>query len=109
MKQDYENIPTVVFSHPPVGTCGITEIEARKKYGDENVKIYKSSFTPLYHALTTRKQLTRMKLVCAGPNEKVVGLHMIGRGCDEMLQVQFAKKVFVQEAQTKNKVPVFTL
>ena len=50
-----------------------------------------------------------MKLVCAGPNEKVVGLHMIGRGCDEMLQVQFAKKVFVQEAQTKNKVPVFTL
>ena len=96
MKQDYENIPTVVFSHPPVGTCGITEGEARKKYGNENVKIYQSSFTPLYHALTTRKQLTRMKLVCAGPNEKVVGLHMIGRGCDEMLQVQCVKKIFLQ-------------
>ena len=93
MKQDYENIPTVVFSHPPVGTCGITEAEARKKYGDENIKIYQSSFTPLYHALTTRKQLTRMKLVCAGPNEKVVGLHMIGRGCDEMLQVRVSLTV----------------
>ena len=87
LKQDYENIPTVVFSHPPVGTCGITEPEARKEYGDENVKVYQSTFTPLYHALTTRKQLTRMKLICAGPQEKVVGLHMIGRGCDEMLQV----------------------
>ena len=54
LKQDYENIPTVVFSHPPVGTCGITEEEAKKQFGDENVKIYKSSFTPLYHAMTTR-------------------------------------------------------
>ena len=88
LKQDYENIPTVVFSHPPVGTCGITEPEAREENGDENVKVYQSTFTPLYHALTTRKQLTRMKLICAGPQEKVVGLHMIGRGCDEMLQVR---------------------
>ena len=48
--------------------------------------IYSASFTPLYHALTTRKQPTSMKLVCAGSEEKVVGLHMIGRGCDEMLQ-----------------------
>ena len=77
-----------MFSHPPVGTCGITEPEARKEYGGENVKVYQSTFTPLYHALTTRKQLTRMKLICAGPQEKVVGLHMIGRGCDEMLQVR---------------------
>ena len=61
---------------------------AKSKYGEENVKIYKSTFTPLYHAMTQRKQLTKMKLVCAGPQEKVVGLHMIGRGCDEMLQVQ---------------------
>ena len=54
LKQDYQNIPTVVFSHPPVGTCGITEEEAKKQFGEENVKIYKSSFTPLYHAMTTR-------------------------------------------------------
>jgi glutathione reductase (NADPH) len=50
-------------------------------------KIYSAKFTPLYHALTTRKQPTAMKLVCAGPEEKVVGLHMMGKGCDEMLQV----------------------
>ena len=87
LKLDYENIPSVVFSHPPIGTCGITEQEARAKFGDDKIKIYKSTFTPLYHALTQRKQLTKMKLVCAGPEEKVVGLHMIGRGCDEMLQV----------------------
>ena len=86
LKLDYENIPTVVFSHPPIGTCGITEAEARAKFGDDQIKVYTSTFTPLYHALTQRKQLTRMKLVCAGPDEKVVGLHMIGRGCDEMLQ-----------------------
>ena len=66
-----------------------TEQEARAKYGDDQIKIYQSSFTPMYHAMTQRKQLTKMKLVCAGPEEKVVGLHMIGRGCDEMLQVSF--------------------
>ena len=78
----------IFFKNRETGTCGITEAEARKKYGDAQIKIYQSNFTPLYHALTTRKQMTRMKLVCAGPDEKVVGLHMIGRGCDEMLQVK---------------------
>ena len=99
LKLDYENIPTVVFSHPPIGTCGITEKEAREKYGDDQIKIYKSSFTPLYHAMTQRKQLTKMKLVCTGPEEKVVGLHMIGRGCDEMLQVRIL--VFVPNNMQK--------
>jgi glutathione reductase (NADPH) len=87
LKLDYENIPTVVFSHPPIGTIGMTESEARAKLGDAEIKVYTSRFTPLYHALTERKQMTAMKLICAGQNEKVVGLHMIGRGCDEMLQV----------------------
>lgn len=66
----------------------MTEEEARTKFGSDNIKIYKSKFTPLYHALTTRKQPTLMKLVCSGEEEKVVGLHMIGRGVDEMLQVR---------------------
>jgi glutathione reductase (NADPH) len=93
LKLDYVNIPTVVFSHPPIGTCGITEKEARNKFGDDQIKIYKSVFIPMYHALTTRKQKTQMKLICAGKDEKVVGLHMIGRGCDEMLQVFCKKKI----------------
>jgi len=84
-KLDYVNIPTVVFSHPPLGTVGLTEEAARAKHGDE-VKIYKSIFTPMYHAVTTRKTKTAMKLVCVGEEEKVVGLHIMGIGADEMLQ-----------------------
>ena len=81
---DYENIPTVVFSHPPIGTIGISEETARQRF--ENVKIYTTAFTNMYHAVTTRQTGTAMKIVCAGADEKVVGLHMIGIGCDEMLQ-----------------------
>ncbi|KAJ8382539.1 hypothetical protein SKAU_G00033170 [Synaphobranchus kaupii] len=85
-KVDYSNIPTVVFSHPPIGTVGLTEEEAIEKRGKENVKTYTTSFSPMYHALTTRKTQCVMKLVCVGKEEKVVGLHMQGIGCDEMLQ-----------------------
>ncbi|XP_068449791.1 glutathione reductase, mitochondrial isoform X2 [Clinocottus analis] len=85
-KLDYSSIPTVVFSHPPIGTMGLTEEEAIKLRGKENVKIYKTSFTPMYHAITSRKSQCIMKLVCEGKEEKVVGLHMQGLGCDEMLQ-----------------------
>eukprot|EP00455_Lapot_gusevi_P022148 TRINITY_DN2306_c0_g1_i1.p1 TRINITY_DN2306_c0_g1~~TRINITY_DN2306_c0_g1_i1.p1 ORF type:complete len:460 (+),score=180.56 TRINITY_DN2306_c0_g1_i1:89-1468(+) len=81
----YENIPTVVFSHPPIGVCGLTEAEARRRFEDQ-VKIYKTSFTNMYHALTEHKTTTVMKLVCVGPEEKVVGLHILGIGADEMLQ-----------------------
>jgi len=82
---DYTNIPTVVFSHPPIGTVGLTEVAARARFG-EAVRIYGASFVPMYHALTTRKTRVEMKLVCAGPEERVVGLHMIGHGSDEILQ-----------------------
>uniref|UniRef100_A0A8B9GNS9 Glutathione reductase n=1 Tax=Astyanax mexicanus TaxID=7994 RepID=A0A8B9GNS9_ASTMX len=85
-KVDYSNIPTVVFSHPPIGTVGLTEDEAIKSWGKSSVKTYTTSFTPMYHAITTRKTLCVMKLVCVGKEEKVVGLHMQGVGCDEMLQ-----------------------
>ncbi|EGD78641.1 glutathione reductase [Salpingoeca rosetta] len=85
-KQDFECIPTVVFSHPPTGTCGMTEDEAKDAFGADNIKIYKTRFTPMYHAMMERKTTTAMKLVCAGPEERVVGLHMVGLGCDEMLQ-----------------------
>jgi glutathione reductase (NADPH) len=82
---DYENIPTVVFSHPPIGTVGLTEAEAREKHGAA-VKVYTSAFVPMYHALTTRKPRTVMKLVTAGADERVVGIHVIGGGADEMMQ-----------------------
>lgn len=83
---DYTNIATVVFSHPPIGTIGLTEPQARAKYGDDHVKVYKSSFTAMYTAVTQHRQPCRMKLVCVGPEEKIVGLHGIGFGMDEILQ-----------------------
>lgn len=83
---DYSNIPTVVFSHPPIGTIGLSEPEARVKFGDEAVKVYSSSFTAMYTAVTQHRQPARMKLVCVGADEKIVGIHGIGFGMDEMLQ-----------------------
>lgn len=85
-KLDYENIPSVVFAHPEIGVTGLTEPEARQRYGDENIKIYKTQFTGMYYALLEHKGPTAYKLVCAGPEEKVVGLHIIGQGSAEMLQ-----------------------
>ena len=81
----YENIPTVVFSHPPIGAVGLTEEDARRQYGDA-VRIYQTRFRSMYHAFTTRQPPTVMKLVCVGPEEKIVGCHLIGEGADEMLQ-----------------------
>lgn len=83
---DYSNIPTVVFSHPPIGTVGLTEPQAREQFGDAQVKVYTSSFTAMYTAVTTHRQPCRMKLVCTGPEERIVGIHGIGSGMDEMLQ-----------------------
>ncbi|MCP5327288.1 MAG: glutathione-disulfide reductase [Sinobacteraceae bacterium] len=82
---DYRNIPTVIFSHPPIGTVGLTEPEARAQHGD-SIKVYTSGFVPMYHALTTRKPRAEMKLICAGPEERIVGCHVLGAGADEMLQ-----------------------
>lgn len=79
-----DQVPTVVFSHPPIGTVGLSEAEARAQH--DTVRIYQTRFTPMYHALTEHKPQTAMKLVCAGDEERVVGLHIIGTGADEMLQ-----------------------
>ncbi len=83
---DYSNIPTVVFSHPPIGTVGLTEPAARERYGDNEVKVYTSSFSAMYTAVTQHRQPCKMKLVCVGKEEKIVGIHGIGYGMDEILQ-----------------------
>ena len=82
---DYELVPTVVFSHPPIGTIGLTEAAARKLHGDA-VKTYVTGFVPMYYAFTERKPRAAMKLVCIGADERIAGLHVIGQGADEMLQ-----------------------
>lgn len=82
---DYRNIPSVVFSHPPIGTCGLTESEARESYGDD-IKVYASSFVPMFNSFTEHRTHASMKLITAGPDELVVGVHLIGPGSDEILQ-----------------------
>ncbi|WP_454691248.1 glutathione-disulfide reductase [Achromobacter aloeverae] len=83
---NYENVPSVVFSHPPIGTVGLTEPQARARYGDDQVKVYQSGFTAMYTAVTKHRQPAKMKLVCVGPEERIVGIHGIGYGMDEILQ-----------------------
>ena len=82
---DYELIPTVVFSHPPIGTIGMTEEEARKEYGDR-VKVYQTQFNDMYSSIAGDSTTTAMKLVCLDQQEKIIGCHLIGPGADEMLQ-----------------------
>lgn len=82
---DYALIPTVIFSHPTIGTIGLTEEQARERHGDD-VKVYHSSFTGMYYALGEQKQHSSMKLITTGHDEKVVGCHVIGEGADEMMQ-----------------------
>ena len=82
---DYQCIPTVIFSHPPIGTVGLTEDQARAEYNDD-VKIYQSRFAPMHYAFSDKKTMTTMKLVTTGSEERVVGCHMIGDSVDEILQ-----------------------
>jgi len=82
---EYHTIPTVVFSHPPIGTVGLTEEQARKEYGDD-VRIYETRFNPMVYAFSENKIQTAMKLVVVGDEERVVGCHLIGDGVDEILQ-----------------------
>ena len=82
---EYRFIPTVVFARPPIGTVGKTEAEARAEFGDD-VRVYESRFTPMLYALGKHKEPSAMKLVTIGPEEKIVGCHVVGDGADEMMQ-----------------------
>jgi len=83
---EYENIPTVIFSHPPIGTVGLAEHQAVAEFGAENIKVYRSRFINMHYALLEHKQPTLVKLICAGKQEKVVGCHICGEAADEMVQ-----------------------
>lgn len=108
-KLEYNNIPTVVFSHPEVGTIGLSEPQAMGKFGKENVKLYHTKFSAMFYDvfppeervknlseyahpslcnMTCLEFVSRYKIVCAGPDEKVVGLHIIGDSSSEMLEVR---------------------
>lgn len=104
---DYNLVPTVVFSHPPIGTIGLTEQQAIEQYGQENIKVYQSSFTPMYSAVTQHRQPCKMKLVCLGQEQKIIGLHGIGFGVDEMIQgFAVAIKMGATKADFDNTVAI---
>ena len=105
---DYTGIATVVFSHPVIGTVGLTQDEAIAEYGEENITVYNSQFTALYQAITEDyRDPTRMKLICAGTEEKVVGLHSIGFGSDELLQgFAVAMKMGATKADFDNTIAI---
>ncbi|MCY3768502.1 MAG: glutathione-disulfide reductase [Gammaproteobacteria bacterium] len=83
---DYENIPTVIFSHPPVGTVGLSEADALERYGESEIRIYRNTFVDMRFAIGEHKPRTLVKLVVQGRNEKVVGCHVAGHAADEMIQ-----------------------
>ena len=104
---DYELIPTVIFTHPPIGTIGLSEIDAVDQFGKDNIKCYSSSFTDMYSAVTQHRQKCTMKLVCLGEDEKVIGLHGIGFGVDEMIQgFAVAIKMGATKADFDNTVAI---
>ena len=103
---DYDNVATVVFSHPPIGTVGLSEQAAREQYSDE-IKVYTTRFTAMYSAVTTHRQPSCMKLVTLGAEEKIIGLHVIGYGADEMLQgFAVAVKMGATKADFDNTVAI---
>ncbi|WP_455439202.1 glutathione-disulfide reductase [Streptococcus salivarius] len=106
-KLDYTDVATVVFSHPVIGSVGLTEEKAIAKYGEENTKVYKSSFTPMYTALGDNRQPSTMKLVTLGEDEKIIGLHGIGYSVDEMIQgFSVAIKMGATKADFDNTVAI---
>lgn len=83
---EYEAIPSVVFSHPPLATVGMTQDEAEESYGKERIKVYRSEFVNMFYALGEKKSKSKMKLVTLLPDEKILGAHVLGMGADEMIQ-----------------------
>ena len=84
-QMSYENIPTAVFTTPEAATVGLTEAEAREKYGDA-VKVYRSKFRPMYYTLPNKQEKTLMKLIVDTNTDKVVGAHMVGDSAAEIIQ-----------------------
>jgi len=84
-KLDYTDVPTVVFAHPPIATVGLTEVAARAQHGDA-VQVFRTGFRPMLYALADAPQRSLFKLVCVGDERRIVGIHLLGEGADEIMQ-----------------------
>jgi glutathione reductase (NADPH) len=106
-KLDYDTIPTVVFAQSPLGQIGLTEAKARTQFGDAAVRVYRADFRPMIHALADTPQRSLFKLVCVGEDERVVGIHLLGDGADEILQgFAVAMKLGVRKADLDATVAI---
>lgn len=106
-KLDYDNIPSVMFTHPPIGTVGLGETAAVKAHGADNIKTYRAAFTPMARTFAAHKPKTLMKLITLGAEEKIIGIQMIGDGVDEMLQgFAVAVKMGATKADFDNTVAI---
>jgi glutathione reductase (NADPH) len=85
-QMSYENVPTAVFSYPEAATVGLTEEEAKMRYGDEAIKIYRSKFRPMYYVLPGKEEKTLMKLVVHQETDRILGAHMVGDHAAEIMQ-----------------------
>lgn len=82
----HKQVPSAVFSQPEAAVVGMTESEALKQYGSQAVKVYRSTFRPLFHSLTGSPERTMMKLIVVGEQEQIVGIHMVGKDSAEIIQ-----------------------
>lgn len=97
-RMDHDGVPSAVFSHPPVGTVGLTESQARAKYG--KVDVYRARFRPMKYTLSGRDERTMMKLVVDRATQRVVGAHMVGADSPEIIQgIAIALKCGATKAQ----------
>ena len=104
---EYENIPTVVFSHPPIGTVGVSDERAAEIHGAHTIKIYESRFVNMRYAVSEHKPPTVVKLITAGATEKIVGCHVVGDGADEMMQgFAVAVKMGATKADFDNTIAI---
>lgn len=103
---DYADIPSVVFSHPPLGKVGLTEAEARALHGD-GVQVFRAGFVPMLESLAGSGRRSLFKVVCAGVERRVLGIHLLGDGADEILQgfaVALKRGITLQDLQ--DTVPI---
>lgn len=85
-KVNYDLIPSVIFSHPPMAKCGLTEEQAIEKYGKDKIKIYRKKFDQIHYAMTEKKVPSFIKLICLLPDEKIIGIHTLGKSMDENIE-----------------------
>jgi len=85
-KVDYDNVGTTVFTEPAIGACGITEEEAKEKYGNDGYDVYESTFTPMFDQLTKRNRKSYVKLIVEKKDQRVVGIHPTS--AEEIVQIR---------------------